>query len=346
MSSVVKFSAVNSKVKALKGKMLKESEYLELLQAKGYENTLRVLKERTRYGEILKDYDIEKLHRGQLEVILIRNYAKDFNKFINYFSGENRKVVKCLYLRWEIEDLKLIIRGKFIGRDRETIERKIVGKTALSTIDYESLLSAKNLDDLFERMKETLYYDHIKNLIKDISKKGLFRIETELDLVYFMTLRKELKRLDKENAELISEIMGAEADLINLSWIYRGRQFYQIPSDELFNYTVYDWNKLSKDKLKALCYASTMEDFKNIIDKTPYGFIYENPHPNIIERKEREFQKNYFSKILREGKMNFGSLIAYLVLNRIELKNIISIVEEKRYDMDIDECKKYISVTL
>lgn len=346
MGNVVKFSAVNSKVKAIKGKMLKENEYLDLLQAKGYENTLRVLKEKTRYGEILKDYDIEKLHRGELEVILQRNYAKDFSKFIYYFSGENRNVVKSLYLRWEIEDLKIIIRGKFIGRDRETIERKLVGKSNLSTIDYDNLLAAKNLDDLFERLKETIYYDHIKNLIKDVKEQGLFRIETELDLVYFLNLKKQRKKLDKENKDLISEVIGIEADLINLSWIYRGRQFYNIPPDELFNYIVYDWKKLSEDKLKALCYANSIDDFKSIISETPYGYIYENPDTTMIETREREFQKNFFIKYLREGKMNFGSLIAYLVLYRIELKNIISIVEEKRYDMDIDECKKYISVTL
>lgn len=346
MGSVVKFSAINSKVKALKGKMLKEEEYLELLQSKGFKNSLRILKERTHYGELLKEYDIEKIHRGELEIILDKHYTRIYNKFINYFNGEYRKFIKNLFLRWEIEDLKIIIRGKYIGRTKEEIEKVLIGKGRLNSIDYDYLLSSKNLEELVDRLKGSIYYNAIKNLIKDINEKGLFRIETELDFVYFSNIRKELKHLDKENREVISQIIGIEGDLLNLSWIYRGKKYYEITPEELFNYTIYDGYKLSKDSIKKLCYANNIEEFHHIIENTPYGWIYESDDVNNIEKKERELQKKYFNKFLKENKTNFSMVMSYLILYRIEVRDIISIVEQKRYDLDASEGMKYISVTL
>ena len=89
-----------------------------------------------------------------------------------------------------------------------------------------------------------------------------------------------------------------------------------------------------------------MEEFHNIIEKTPYATIYEKDDSNFIEKREREFQKKYFKKILRENKTNISMVMSYLIVYRIEIRDIISIIEQKRYDMDINEGINYVSVTL
>ena len=59
MGSVVKFSAINTKVKALMGKMLTIEQYSKLLNCKDFKSTLKVLKEGTSYGELLEAYNLE-----------------------------------------------------------------------------------------------------------------------------------------------------------------------------------------------------------------------------------------------------------------------------------------------
>lgn len=344
MGNNVKFTAVNAKVKALKGKMLKEEDFLKLLQSKDLKTALMYLKENTRYGELLQNYDFNNIHRGYLEIILNKYYTKVFNKFINYFNGEYRKLVKNLFLKWEIEDLKVIIRGKYIGRDKDVIESKLVAENSLNTIDYGYLLSSKSTDEVIERLKGSIYYHGIKNLANDVSKKGLFRIETELDFVYFSILRKELKHLDKQNKEILKVIIGLEADLSNLSWIYRGKKFYDITQEELFNYTIYDGYKLSPEDIKSLCYTKTIKDFHDVIEQTHYAWIYEVDNSNTIELREKEFQKKYFNKFIRENRSDFSVVISYLILYRIEIREIISILEQKRYEMDDNDSKKYINI--
>ena len=346
MGSVVRFSAINSKIKAMIGKMLKEEQYLKLLKCKDFKSTIKVLKEETNYGELLEGYELDKIHRGNLEIILDRHYISIYSKFINYFEGEYRKLIKALFLRWEIEDLKVIIRGKYLERSKEEIENKLIGRSSLNTISYDYLLALKSVEEVVEGLKGSIYYKSLKNLAKDASERGLFRIETELDFVYFNSVRRELKHLDNENKEVGYSIIGLEADLLNLGWIYRGKTFYNIPPEELFNYTIYNGYKLSKDKIRKLCYVNNMVDFHSEIKKTPYAHIYEKDDSNVIEKRQREFEKKYFEKFLRENKTNISIVMSYLMIYRIEMKDIISIIEQKRYSITMDEGINYISVTL
>ena len=346
MGSVVKFSAINSKIKALMGKMLSREEYFKLLECKDFKNAIKVLKEETNYGELLEGYNLESIHRGNLEIILDRHYISIYSKFINYFDGEYRKLIKALFIRWEIEDLKVIIRGKYLGRSKEEIESKLIARGSLNTINYDYLLALPNVEAVVEGLKGSIYFKNLKNLAKSVSEKGLFRIETELDFVYFSSVRKVLKHLDAENKEVGKGIIGFEADLLNLGWIYRGKNFYKIPPEELFNYTIYNGYKLSKEQLIKLCYVNNMVDFHSLIEKTPYAPIYEKEDANLIEKREREFQKRYFKKFLRENKTNISMVMSYLMVYRIEMKDIISIIEQKRYDINMNEGINYVSVTL
>lgn len=346
MGDIVKFSAINSKVKALIGKMLSQEQYLKLLNCKDFKSTVKVLKEETSYSELLEFCDLEKIHRGELENILHKHYISTYSKFIKYFYGEYRKIIKGLFLRWEIEDLKVIIRGKYLRRSYEEIENRLIARSPLNTINYDYLLAFKNVEEVIDGLKGSKYYKNLKNLAKDSSEKGLFRIETELDFVYFTSIRRELKHLNTENKEVVQSILGMEVDLLNLGWIYRGKTFYKIPPEELFNYTIYNGYKLTKETIRKLCYVNDMVDFHSLIEKTPYAYIYEKDDSTIIEKHEREFQKKYFKKIIRENKTNISMVMSYFMLYRIEIRDIISILEQKRYSIDMKEGINYISLTL
>ncbi|MBU3110441.1 V-type ATPase subunit [Clostridium lacusfryxellense] len=346
MGDIVKFSAVNSKVKALIGKMLSQDQYIKLLNCKDFISTVKVLKEETSYSEFLESYNLEKIHRGNLENILHMHYISTYSKFIKYFNGEYRNLMKVLFLRWEIEDLKVIIRGKYLGRSLDEIENRLIARCSLNTINYDYLLAFKNVEDVIYGLKKSIYYKNLKNLAKDASEKGLFRIETELDFLYFTSIKKELKHLSTENKEAVQSIIGMEVDLLNLGWIYRGKTFYKIRPEELFNYTIYNGYKLPKEKIRKLCYVNDMVDFHNLIEKTPYAYIYEKDDSVIIEKHEREYQKKYFKKIIRENETNISVLMSYFMIYRIEIKDIISIIEQKRYSIDLKEGIKYISLTL
>ena len=58
------------------------------------------------------------------------------------------------------------------------------------------------------------------------------------------------------------------------------------------------------------------------------------------------FLQKLYTRYKTEAKMNISVILAYLELSLIEYRNIVSIVENKRYSQHNDEIIKYITTTM
>mgnify|MGYP000867899963 FL=1 len=346
MGSVVKFAAVNTKIKSLEGKFLTSEQYTKLLQCKSYGEALRFLKEETSYGEALKPYNVSEINRGKLEIILKKYYVKKFETLRHYFDGDYMKLFNILFMRYEIEDLKVILRGKYIENDKEQIYSLITYESPLNYINYDNLINAKNIEDLVDKLADTKYYKYMKPLVQSVDKEGLFRMETSLDFSYFSTFRKFVKRINKEDREILKRVNGIYCDLLNIQWIVRGRKYYNLIPEVLFNYTIHDGKYLNKEEIKQLCYAKTNEEFFEIIKGTPYRKVFNTEEDCLTERKMLTYLRDDLNKLRIRGEMNISCLIAYLELFQIEIRDLISIVENKRYNINFDEAVKHLTVTI
>lgn len=346
MGSVVKFAAINSKIKSLEGKFLTTEQYSKLLQCKNYSEAIKFLKDDTSYGEALNLYNLSEINRGKLEIILKRYYIGKFNKLRHYFNGDYKKLFNILFMRYEIEDLKVILRGKYIEKDKDQIHSLITYESPLNYINYDDLLSAKNIEDLVDKLNDTKYYKYLKPLVAEVKEEGLFRMETSLDFLYFSTLRKFIKRINNEDREILERINGIYSDLLNMQWIARGKKYYNLSSEVLFNYTIYDGKHLNRESLKKLCYAKTSEEFYEVVKETPYRELFKDDEDYLPERQMLSYLRDDFNKLRVRGEMNISCLIAYLELFQIEIRDIISTVENKRYNINFDEAMKYVTVTI
>lgn len=348
MGSVVKFAAVNTKIRVLESKFLNKQQIKALIDCKSYKETLQYLKESTNYGEVLKHYNLVDIHRGELELILKKSTIQKYNQLIHYLNGDFRNLLKILFIKLEVEDLKVIIRGKYIGKTSEEILPLIICDDSISNINFKELILTKSIEVLVEKLKDTIYYKHISNLAKDIPQEGLFRMEMTLDFIYFICLRKFVKKLSIEDRKIIEQINGIQADLLNLQWILRGKKYYELTPEVLFNYTIHDSSKLKKDDLKKLCYTKSLNEFYEMVEKLPYGELFSKTKGTdyLIEKEISAYLKNIYKRLKRENKMNISVLISYLELELLECRDIISIVENKRYNQQSEEIFKYITATL
>ncbi|MBM7870007.1 V/A-type H+-transporting ATPase subunit C [Clostridium pascui] len=345
MRSVASFAAVNTKAKALKGKLLTKDQYEELINAKDYVQAISYLKENTNYKEALKNYNIQDLHRGQLEKILKIYYTKSFYKFSHYLRGDYKNLIKVLFMKLEIEDLKVILRGKYLGREKEDLQSLMAYKNPLSEINYDGLISARNIEEATEILKNTKYYNHIFPLINSIKEEGMFRVEMSLDFSYFSELRKIEEKIHKESREILKSIIGVYSDLLNIQWIFRGKKYYNIAPEILLNYTIYDGYRLHLKDLKNLCYSKNMDELFTLIKYTPYIEVFGEgkKDDHLIESDILRYMKNLYLKYAKENPMDISIVVSYLELALLEIKYIVSIIEGRRYSLDSQEIHRYIS---
>jgi V/A-type H+-transporting ATPase subunit C len=348
MGSVADFAAINTKVRALERLFIDRSKLKKLVETRNYKEALIYLDENTSYGDVISKYKIEDAHRGDLEIILKKYYAEKYRKLSHHLKGYYKETLRILYTKLEIEDIKVIFRGIFIGKNPGEIEKLMCYESSISSIDYYKLVRAGSLLKATELLKNTSYYKYVQHLIKDRSIDGLFRIEMALDFVFFIRLRKFIKKLDSENKIFMEEYIGIKADLLNIQWIFRGKKYYSLSPEELLNYTIYNGYKLNKDKLKELCYCKNIDEFYSKVEESHYSELFRRSkyEEYLLEKEILLYQKGIFQRIKKEDQLNISVVVAYLELADIEMKDIISIVENKRYKNENEELLKYITVTI
>ncbi|SKA90488.1 V/A-type H+-transporting ATPase subunit C [Caloramator quimbayensis] len=344
MNNVVKFSAVNTKIQSMSGKLLKEEDYKKIIALKSTREIAAYLRDNTFYGEFFKDIDLSDIHRDELERHLKQGLISHMDKLIHYFNGNYRSFFKCFYMKYEIYDLKKAARMIHIDKSYSNLRENLVFAGKYRYIDVEAIIKAKSIAEIIYALKDTVYEPFLKNLIDGNEKESLFRFEMALDRAFFSVMEENVKKLDKRDQSAFFELYGSYIDMLNLQWIYRGKKYYNLTPEELFNYTINRGLKFNYVKIKEFCYSNNIQDFINKTKDTPYSFMFKENETQEIFMERRMNRYMYFkTKYAKQRfKLDLSVVIAYMDLIEFEIKDIISMIENVRYGMNFEETKKYL----
>ncbi len=344
MSRVGRFAAINTKVKTLSSKLLKKKDYENLIESKSVKDVVEYLKNNTAYKTVLNDINLQHIKVDEIEIIFKKYIISQYRKLIHYFTDEYRKLFKIIFLRYEIEDLKLYLRTIMRNESLKDIGEFIVYSGIHSNIDHEILTNSNDMEEFISNLKGTIYYEILKPYMNEDKEKRLFYMEMSLDGIYFKQLNKQIEKLHREDRRILTELLGQNIDLLNLQWIYRGLKFYRLSPEELINYTLSNGLYLNFNKLKELCYS---DNEKVLIDKmvdSKYGFLFDNKDTLEIfmERRIERYLYFLFLEYKKREKMNIIESIVYMHLLEYEMRDIFSIIEAIRYGLNPEESKKFL----
>jgi Archaeal/vacuolar-type H+-ATPase subunit C len=344
MDRTARYAAVNTKIRALEGKFLSDEDYLNLLSKKSVSGVAEYLKNNTIYKDMLAGVDENSMHRSKLENLLKETHINSMEKIVHYFYYNYREFYKTLFIRYEIEDLKTILRAiKAEDRNMDLRDSCIyIGR--YSKINKDALLASGSLQDFIENLKGTVYYDYLHPLIKMDEDIELFHIMMVLDLAYFGIYYKNLKLISKSDREIIQDIQGVNVDLLNIQWIYRGLKFYNLSPEEIFNYTIAYGKEFLRTDIKDLCYSRDLNEFQNKVMNTKYSFLFdqENTKDAFMERRILRYQYFYLKKLRIKSGMDISSVILYSTLREYEVRDLITVIESIRYEMPFEEAKRFL----
>lgn len=344
MDNVTRYAALNTKVRALEGKLLKDEDYMNLITKKSIPEVAAYLKQKTHYNKSLNKLGDMEIHRSALEVSIKESHINDLEELIYYFKDEYREFFKSLFVRYEIEDLKSIIRSIKTGTDKVMRKDSFTRIGVYSPVNINSLLTSKSVRDLIKNLRGTLYYNYLRPIAESKDDICLFSIEMALDLAYFDLFYRNLKLINKHDRDIVEGIQGINVDLLNLQWIYRGLKFYNLPPEELFNYTIAYGKEFNKNMIKQMCYSKSLDEFQKTVLNTKYKFLFDNENTKDIFMERRILRYQYFMirSLKRKGGMDISQVIAYSLLLEFEVRDIISIIENIRYGMPVEEARKFL----
>lgn len=343
MNNFIRFAAVNTKIRALESRFLSNEDFANLLHKNSVTDIASYLKRETHYRKVLDDVNENEIHRGQLETLIRRDHAKQIGEVTHYLHEGYKKFFRHVFVKREIEDLKKILRSIKNGKIGMLSKDLFPLLGCFSKINVDLLLTSKSTDDFAKNLKGTLYYKYLQPL-EDNDDRSIFMGEMVLDLAYFDIFYKNFDEIEKSDCKIVDEVQGTNVDLLNIQWIYRGLKYYSLPREILFNYTIPHGNVLSVRDIKDLCYSKDLGEFQERVLKTRYNFLFDNENTKDIFMERRILRYQYYSinKLKREHKMNISEVIAFDILLEYEIRDIITVIESIRYDMPLDEAKRFL----
>jgi V/A-type H+-transporting ATPase subunit C len=340
---VKRFAAVNTKVRALESHLLKREDYDALLEMETLQAMVEYLKRRTSYADYLDDIQDKTVSIDMLEVVFKRAMFQRIQGLIHYFTDAYKQLFKTLFMRYEIEDLKLFIRALIRKEDLSQILEHLVILGINKNIDYTQLKRVNTLEGLLEAIKDTPYSDLIEYYMDELPQKRIFYMEMNLDRFYFKKLLEQVKKLEATDRAVLSEILGKNTDLLNLQWIYRGRKFYGLSAEELLNYTLLGGRYMNYRQLKELCYAKSMEEAITLMRSGPYGFLVEGSDFEVFMELDMErYIYDEFLKLKKSNRMNIIESMVYMHQLEYEVRDLFTIFEANRYGLGKNEVLKYL----
>lgn len=342
MNPNMAFYAVNTKIVTKKGRILDSKDWNKFIESTSLEQLSDLLKNNVEFGKAFSEEDLSESERVNLETALSKFRKIEIENLLHYFSGDYKEFLKTFLMEEEINDLSLILRMLSRGESLEGIKERFVHSDLFTTLDFDDLISLKNIEQLTKKLKGTVYYNGLRNLTSEDALKRDFHIEMKLYVVLYKTLFEAAEKLDKEDMKAAKEIIGLKIDLLNIQWIFRALKYYSISPEEIFIYSLEGGRKIDYDKLRNLCYSKSLDEFKKLVKSYIEYDIFKDLNDAEIDINV-VINSYMFNYLKNKSYHNIGTAISFIYLLDIIINDITSITEGIQYNVPKDKIKGYLS---
>lgn len=341
-----KYAASYGRMMALKGNLLSESDFKRLVETQSINDAIVMLGDMGYDGlldqrESLDDKEIQ----HTLEQDLITSHIKIFS----FLSGNPLKFANLLMQRFELTNLKTILRVLISSSSAETATPFILRLGKFQSLPIDELLATQSMEECIEALKNTPYEDASKRAYEVYnSDQNLFSMEVALELDYYNRFIKSLKFF---NDKSLSQIIGIEIDAKCISWALRFRYNYKLKPEKIFQYMVAGRWQFSDKLFWDVISSDDIEGTISALSSSPYRRLFSSigrSDNDIIEQIEILLQQDLYQKArswFLKYPLRISVLLAYLLLKESEVHDLIAIIYGKLFDIPQERIERYLIIT-
>lgn len=332
-----RFSYSNARVRTLKSQLLGRADYESMSLVSGYHGLAEYLKTTA--------YQPELVHFPSTFDGLFQMYYQDlFNSYervSKMVDAAQKKLILHLYQKYELENLKTIVR--IIAQQRNQ-EGYLLPLEKQMNFSAEVLLKAKDLTEILSHLRRTWYYYPLKNsLYRFEEEKSTFPIEMALDLAYFSQLWAIISSLRRQDRKITRNLLGVLMDIINLTWFFRFKEEGRLSPEEILNYTLIHGKYINPNLRQKLAYSLDQESMIANLSGTPYEHLLTDlEDQELIEARLWSYLLSLIKRIWLGFPFQIGTILGYLFLKEIELKNLIALTEAQNLNLSRDLVAHYL----
>lgn len=342
MGSLIHYSAIATKIRAMESRLLQEEDFERLAAMESVHQAVEYLAGMPSYGSILENQDLTQIHRGDIERLMVVTLYQDFSKLYRFSHKKQREVLKLYFRKYEIAVMKRSLRRIFNHGDR-TGESKGLRQALqrFTRVHLEEMAQAETVPDFLKALRDTDYGKIFEKL--GASGRGqLFDYEMALDLYYFTEIWKhKAEFLKGKELKMLTKTFGSKIDMLNMMWIYRAKKYYQLPVASIYTLVIPVLYRLKDEEIRDMVTAPTLEAMDRVIKKTYYGRKFMELDVKEIEKFYHQFLHRVYAEEKRKNPYSIAVVTAYLLAKEEEIQRLTTVLEGIRYGLPPRETLSY-----
>ncbi len=314
-----------------RGKLLSKADFQTLAESRDLEELMTRIKN-TVYADAVAD--VQKPYTSQNIESALRSKLADIHYSIAKTSG-NAGVLEAYYMKFIISNLKLILKGKVLGKSQEELETHI-NLHAEELIKQRDVvikaLVAKDVEETVASLNSVKFGEEIaKAAALYNEKKNVQVFDTYFDKILFQHLAGAMKNYsDKEATKLVA----LDIDFYNILSVIRGK-FWGLQEEQIQDLII-STSPPARELLSRMMAAATVRDAFNELSSTKFKDLVPQVENELdaIAEFERAFEMLIYNTSLRSfTKMfSFATIVGITKLTSFEVRNLAAIafaVEQK-----------------
>lgn len=342
--NLLTYSGIVTKSRAMQSHLMNQNQYTQIANLDSVTDFITYLKGTKGFHSIFQNCDENELHRSEIEHLLVNGLYESFSKLYRFANQKQRNVLRLTFFRYEVNILKLCLQNVFDEDDDDLeIDLSMFESFFLSHSDIKvtELAASKTIDEFINHLQGTEFYA-LFNKLKQSDHKTLHDYEVQLDIYYFSRAWKMKDSLKGQDKKALTQSLGSEIDLLNILWIYRSKKFYDIDSTKVLANIIPITYKLSKNDLKKLIEAITLDDFTRILHTTYYHSMYGQGEEDSMETYFKKVKSKITAANAAKYSSSMAPIIHFLYLKEQELDRLTTALECIRYRLEPSTSLKYI----
>jgi V/A-type H+-transporting ATPase subunit C len=337
------YGYLNARVRAMNGRLFKESDYTSFLSQpslKQFADTLLA----SHYAEEMSSAQAEAGTGLQsIEKALRQNLHNTFQKVLSMCSDEPLRLISLLLNRWDIFNIKTILRGKQAGKGVEEILSAIIPIGELDEAKLQELARQPDVKAVVDMLATWgfPYASPLSRTMPEFAEKGdLALLDKALDEYYFERSLSQTKE-KTENEQLVREIIREQIDYLNvviaLKLVGRKERL------EAKEFKFVSGGRLKHALLSGLAQAKDLVSAFSELEKVGFGTSAKVPvEASTLAEMERSLEGRLvekWGKLFSKDPLSVSSILGFLGRKFNEFVNLRIIARGKAHNVPLETIK-------
>jgi vacuolar-type H+-ATPase subunit C/Vma6 len=345
--AAVHYGYSSARVKAMESRFMTRRAMSEIANARDVSSMMAILFQGD-YREDLERFGGLAIKQELIDFALSRNLARNTGKLVQISPSSDKKTVRGVVGRWDLNNVKLALGAKDRGLGYESIASYVIDYGRYNAAAIKEAMREDSVETMLNRFAINSPYARILRGAADALKKSgsVAEAMAEIDRSYYKDLGGMVLGLRAVHSES-ALVLKMEIDVRNLLLLVKakraGMKFADVSGHIIGN------GRMRPGELEQMYNgAGDVEGFVAQIkayDMKPALDAYRNSRRKqllLFEIGMRNAVFNESMRMLRHSILSFGTILAYAYMKEIEIFTLRILIHSRAYGLTKEETERLI----